>query len=123
MKLRLPFPTRSRPLLRTALPGFDALWYGYWYRDVAAHPAGPLDHYLRLGWREGRDPSAGFSADGYLRANPDVRDADLNPLLHYLENGLAEGRTGHARLPSAPAPKPRPPAPLMLTAPTADRST
>ena len=45
-----------------------------------------------FGWREGRDPSAGFDTQGYLAANPDVAAAGLNPLDHYLQCGVYEGR-------------------------------
>jgi hypothetical protein len=43
----------------------------------------PLEHYIETGWREGRNPSADFDTDYYLRANPDVGIAEVNPLYHY----------------------------------------
>nr|WP_082523951.1 hypothetical protein [Methylobacterium sp. Leaf399] len=92
--------------LQTPLPGFDEVYYRYWYRDTQTYAAGPLAHYLILGWLEGRDPSAGFSTMGYLAANPDVKQTGLNPLIHFLEHGLAEGRLGWQKDPSAPAPVP-----------------
>ena len=95
------------PQPRTQLPGFDATYYLYWYRDVARYGAGPLEHYLTIGWKEGRDPSAGFSTDGYLTANPDVKASDVNPLIHFLEYGLAEGREGFGKDPGLAPPKPR----------------
>lgn len=55
---------------------------------------GPLQHYLQVGWREGRDPCAGFSTDGYLRVNPDVRAAGMNPFVHFWNYGRLEGRAG-----------------------------
>lgn len=51
-----------------------------------------LAHYLRVGWREGRDPSPDFSTARYLEANPDVAAFDVNPLLHYVVYGRVEGR-------------------------------
>nr|WP_082528650.1 hypothetical protein [Methylobacterium sp. Leaf466] len=99
----------SRPKsypLQTPLPGFDGVYYRYWYRDTQIYPEGPLAHYLAIGWLEGRDPSAGFSTTGYLAANPDVKQNGLNPLIHFLEHGLAEGRLGWQKDPSAPAPSP-----------------
>ena len=48
--------------------------------------------YFRTGWKEGRDPAPGFSTNGYLEANPDIRDAGINPFLHYLASGKEEGR-------------------------------
>ncbi len=105
--------SHRKPLLKTALPGFDEVYYRYWYRDVAAAGVDPLAHYLRIGWREGRDPSAGFSTDGYLLAHDDVRETDQNPLLHFLEFGLAEGRSGWQKQPDAPAPRPQLPGHLQ----------
>lgn len=52
----------------------------------------PLLHYLETGWKEGRDPSKGFSTSHYLDANPDVRAANINPFLHYVTSGQKEGR-------------------------------
>ena len=73
--------TRRAPssIVRTPLPGFDPIYYLYWYPDVRVFPQGPLVHYIHYGWREGRDPSAGFSTEGYLKANPDVRESGCNP--------------------------------------------
>ena len=62
------------------------------YTDVAAAGVNPLDHYETIGWKEGRDPSAGFDTLGYLAANPDVAAAGVNPLDHYLQFGIYEGR-------------------------------
>lgn len=111
--------TRRAPasLVRTPLPGFDPIYYLYWYPDARSYAFGPLDHYIRHGWKEGRDPSAGFSTDGYLAANPDVRESGNNPLVHFVEHGLAEGRHGWQKSPEAPPPKPRPAAPRKLLAP------
>ena len=49
-------------------------------------------HYVRIGWKAGLDPSADFSTEGYLSANPDVRRAGINPLVHFVQHGRAEGR-------------------------------
>ncbi|MGU3363079.1 hypothetical protein ACLBWX_22475 [Methylobacterium sp. M6A4_1b] len=92
---------------KAQMPGFDEVYYRYWYRDTAQFPGTPLQHYLQHGWKEGRDPSAGFSGDGYLAANPDVKANGFNPLAHFLEFGLAEGRRGWQKEPTAPAPRGR----------------
>jgi len=78
----------------TGMPGFDAAYYCERYPDILNFSGTPLEHYLRHGWTEGRDPSAGFSTSGYLAANPDVTASGFNPLAHFLEYGSAEGRTG-----------------------------
>jgi len=75
-----------------ALPGFDAQFYLATNPDVQESGMDPLVHFLRHGWKEGRDPSHGFRIEDYLQNNPDVRGAGVNPLVHFLEFGLAEGR-------------------------------
>jgi len=101
-KLQLATPTQT-------MPGFDKIYYSYWYRDTVHFDAPLLQHYLQYGWKEGRDPSAGFSTDGYLTANPDVKASGLNPLTHFLNYGLAEGRRGWEKDPHVPPPTPRSP--------------
>ena len=69
---------------------FDADWYcrnyGFGeYLDAA-------EHYLNIGWREGKDPSAFFSGADYLKKNPDVAAANINPLFHFEKYGVKEGR-------------------------------
>jgi hypothetical protein len=78
---------------------FDAAWYLVTYPDVAAAGVNPLEHYLRHGAAEGRDPGPLFSTRWYLEAYPDVAAAGVNPLEHYLRRGAAEGR--RARSPRA----------------------
>ena len=77
--------------------GFDALFDSAYYLlnnpDVAAANVNPLDHYLQIGWKEGRNSSAAFDTNAYLSAYPDVRDDGIQPLLHYLLYGMNEGRT------------------------------
>lgn len=69
---------------------FDSDWYcrnyGFGeYFDAA-------EHYLNIGWREGKDPSAFFSTADYLKKNPDVAKLGINPLLHFEMHGVKEGR-------------------------------
>ncbi|MEM7719690.1 MAG: hypothetical protein AAF222_10850 [Pseudomonadota bacterium] len=52
----------------------------------------PEAHFCRIGWRQGADPSPGFSTSYYLTTNPDVRDKGVNPFWHYLIAGRQEGR-------------------------------
>lgn len=72
---------------------FDANYYLSTYEDVRAAGVNPLQHYLEQGWREGRDPSAGFSTQAYLNRYEDVRLRRINPLVHYLRHGYYEGRS------------------------------
>ena len=71
---------------------FSADWYLARYPDVAAAGMDPLEHYLRHGAAEGRDPGPDFCTGAYLRRYPDVAQAGVNPLLHYLMHGQSEGR-------------------------------
>ncbi|MBW5798982.1 hypothetical protein [Halomonas elongata] len=71
---------------------FDAEWYQACYPDVRYAGMTPEQHFLKYGWRLGRDPGPRFSTAAYLQRHDDVRRADVNPLLHYLRNGESEGR-------------------------------
>jgi Glycosyl transferases group 1 len=74
--------------------GVDPAWYLKVHPDVAAAGVDPVTHYLKFGWREGRDPRPDFSTAGYLTLNRDAALGRQNPLIHYLRNG---GKSrGHA---------------------------
>lgn len=63
---------------------FDAGWYRSRYPDVESGGSDVLAHFVDHGWKEGRDPGPNFSADEYLRRNPEVLDSGENPLVHYI---------------------------------------
>ncbi|RLJ20340.1 hypothetical protein DJ031_05920 [bacterium endosymbiont of Escarpia laminata] len=71
---------------------FDATWYLAEYPDVAEAGIDPVEHYLRYGASEGRNPSSKFDTTFYLTTNPDIAEAEINPLVHYLRYGKEEGR-------------------------------
>ncbi|WP_311950742.1 hypothetical protein [Halomonas piscis] len=71
---------------------FDADWYCARYPDVQALTLTPQQHFLKYGWRLGRDPGPEFSTRAYQKQYPDIAKADLNPLLHYVRHGQKEGR-------------------------------
>ncbi|MEP4699657.1 MAG: hypothetical protein ABJZ79_00780, partial [Parasphingorhabdus sp.] len=73
---------------------FDAEFYLSKYPGVAAAGVDPLEHYVRFGWKEGRDPSPEFSTLYYMEANPGVAATEKNPFLHYVVDGKREGRPG-----------------------------
>jgi hypothetical protein len=89
----------ARVIHRSGL--FDIGWYLYCNPDVEASGQDPLLHYVRRGWREGRDPSPFFSVGWYLNHYLDVRRAGLEPLYHYVNFGTAEGRDPHPLFKSA----------------------
>jgi hypothetical protein len=67
----------------------SAIWQGW-------IPNG-LQHFIRWGHREGRDPSGVFSQQDYLTNHPDVRDAVEQGFIgsafeHFVRFGLSEGR-------------------------------
>jgi hypothetical protein len=72
---------------------FDAAFYLALNPDVVSAGMDPLDHFIRTGWLEDRDPNARFSVLDYLENNPDVVAANINPFAHYLTRGRAEGRS------------------------------
>jgi hypothetical protein len=84
---------QRRDLLDISQSGiFDADWYRATYPHLASTEGDPLEHFIAIGWREGRDPGPLFSVRTYLEANPDVAEANINPLTHYLAHGWREGR-------------------------------
>lgn len=95
---RLPgLAARARATVRSpddalVADAMDPDWYRAMNPDVAASGADPADHFLRHGWREGRDPVAAFSVRDYLELYPDVAAAGINPFLHWLKAGRVEGR-------------------------------
>jgi GT2 family glycosyltransferase len=70
---------------------FDPDFYVRAYRDVADLNVDPLMHYLEVGCREGRNPSAKFNASYYLSQCLDLENQPANPLLHYLTVGMSRG--------------------------------
>ena len=71
---------------------FDGAFYWTVNPDLRGAELDVVRHYLRAGWREGRDPSAWFSTRAYVEAYPDVVEAGWNPFHHYLIRGRREGR-------------------------------
>ena len=72
---------------------FDDEWYLKQNPDVAAAGMSPIEHFVRYGAREGRNPSQAFETRWYLRRNADVAVAGMNPFVHYVLHGRAEGRS------------------------------
>ncbi|WP_444898981.1 hypothetical protein ACJJIX_11790 [Microbulbifer sp. VAAC004] len=73
-------------------PLFDAEWYKNQHPDVESKKLTPEQHYLRYGWRMGRNPSVSFCSVSYQEQYPDVVQNNENPLIHYLNFGRSEGR-------------------------------
>ncbi len=86
----------ERAIKRSGL--FDTEWYLNEYPDVRVKGLDPVEHYLRFGAREGRNPSRLFRTNEYLSRYPDVRAAGANPFLHFILHGAAEGRVASGEL-------------------------
>ena len=69
---------------------FDSEYYLANNEDVKNAKMNPIKHYLKFGWKEGRNPSAKFNGNDYLNKRPDVRVAGICPLVHYLKFGKEE---------------------------------
>jgi glycosyltransferase involved in cell wall biosynthesis len=52
----------------------------------------PLMHFIKKGWREGKNPSEAFNTKLYLELHPDVENVGINPLVHYIRFGKKESR-------------------------------
>lgn len=76
---------------------FDAEFYLLSNPDVRRADVSPLKHFVKHGWKEGRNPSKYFDVNYYLETYPDVREVGVNPLYHYLEFGWLEGRNPTVR--------------------------
>ena len=74
---------------------FDYDYYLSENDDLRIYDMNPLDHYLEIGYKEGRNPSPYFDTNFYLSNNPDVAELGINPLIHYVSNGLFENRKPH----------------------------
>ena len=71
---------------------FDVDYYLQTYLDVQKARIDPLKHFVKYGWKEGRNPSAQFDLNFYLSTYPDVAASGINPLVHYIKYGKNEGR-------------------------------
>ncbi len=71
---------------------FDPIYYLENFPELREVITDPLFHFIRFGWKEGRNPSALFDTNGYLQVYHDVRLSGTNPLIHFLRAGMREGR-------------------------------
>ncbi|MBZ5635675.1 MAG: hypothetical protein LAO55_21315 [Acidobacteriia bacterium] len=68
---------------KTLRPLFDSNFYLRSNPDVRAAGMNPLDHYLKYGAAEQRQPHPLFDPVHYLACCPEARSTE-NPLLHFL---------------------------------------
>ncbi len=84
-----PSPAERDSALSSVLAAVDAAWYHHAHPDIAAAGVDPAEHYLTLGWQEGRWPNVAFDPGFYKAQFPAIPAGD--PLLHYLQHGEAAG--------------------------------
>lgn len=82
----------AREAIRRARELFDVNYYLEHYKDVCSLGADPFEHFMNVGWHEGRNPSAEFTTVFYLERYPDVRASGINPFLHWINHRNAGGR-------------------------------
>jgi hypothetical protein len=70
---------------------FDVAWYLERYPDVASYPHDRIDHYVKFGAWEGRDPLPLFDSMWYRAAYPEVGKSGMTPLGHFLVIGAKKG--------------------------------
>ena len=81
----------TRTIKEVLSQSFDRNFYVSRYDDVRRREIDPLDHYIEVGWREGRRPNLLFDTAFYIRANKDALRSGVNPLYHYLTVGRDAG--------------------------------
>jgi GT2 family glycosyltransferase len=64
---------------------FDKAYYLLKNPDVRNADVNPLMHYIKAGWKEGRNPSRTFGTTNYIKMHPELEDSELPPLVHYLQ--------------------------------------
>ncbi len=64
-------------------PLFDRKWYLSQNPDVKAKKIGAAKHYVKHGWKEGRNPSKDFDGNAYLQEYPELVAKNWCPLFHY----------------------------------------
>ncbi len=71
---------------------FDEKYYLENNKNINLDNEDPLHHFMRIGWKEGRNPNTTFDLGYYLSHYQDLKASDLNPFFHYVRFGKLEGR-------------------------------
>jgi glycosyltransferase involved in cell wall biosynthesis len=85
--LDTPFAREVKLIRQSGL--LDAAYYVQQYPDVGSSGMDPIDHFVRHGWPEGRNPSMTFDTRYYMRRYMEGETG--NPLMHYLASGRSAG--------------------------------
>ncbi|MCA8866601.1 MULTISPECIES: hypothetical protein [unclassified Halomonas] len=98
---------KQQAALVQASQHFDKQWYLEQYPDIAKSTMDPVEHYLKFGVLEARNPSPNFDTKFYITRNPDIAESGYQPLLHYIQHGQMEHR--QTRLEQLQLPSPQQP--------------
>ncbi len=74
---------------------FDREYYARHNPDVVGSKVNLIEHYVRRGAYQGRDPHPLFRSKWYLQQNPNVATEGTNPLYHYLKDGFRKHLDPH----------------------------
>ena len=77
---------------------FDKHWYLKTYPDVKGKD--PVEHYLKYGWKEGKNPGPLFDGAIYFDFHKDVAKVGINPLRHYEQHKIDEKRICNVSFPA-----------------------
>ncbi len=79
---------------------FDSKYYYKAYPDVKAAGIDAWSHYSKVGWKEGRNPSASFNTVSYLSCHVDVLGLNINPIQHYFQFNKRDSSIDYSVYPS-----------------------
>lgn len=68
---------------------FDSEWYLKTYGDVKKLNINPIEHYIKHGYKEGREPNKYFNTKIYTKQHFEIKDTNEIPLIHFIlsQNG------------------------------------
>lgn len=71
---KLPKALRKEAVTIALSGMFDEKFYLEQYPDVRKTGVAPLNHFIKYGWKEGRNPNKDFNTSFYLNTFPDIRE-------------------------------------------------
>jgi len=89
----VPFKTYENQIKEIENSGlFDEKLYLQENPEILKMGFNAIEHYLKIGEAQKRNPSSNFDIIFYLESYPDVAKSDFSPLVHYIRHGKSEGR-------------------------------
>lgn len=76
---------------------FDHEYYLSKYPDIRDADVNPLWHFIRVGWKENRNPSPSFNTKYYISNNPELKFSRNNPLVHFILSRKKQRRIPHPK--------------------------